>query len=252
MFASMEGWESIGFKPPRIRASVEEAIACMGKHHIDAIAVDKDQEFAALNAHLDEHCPVMPIFEIESRVDEQFTTLGEVYQLLTQTHADYSNDDYGEAYYFQLARERWMKQLISGKMATTKQVITHHRLFRCEEAVDAPCIYAKLSVPSGDVFLSGRWHYGSERLEIALRNFFCGGHEKMIVHLAVFSPEEVRVLVCPKPEYADSADFSEALVRDYLKKTISEIEEYLGLKMNVMDIRTLENLTAFAQGTFQG
>lgn len=246
MFASLDGWETMGFKQPRLRTTVEDAIACMQKHHVDAIAVEQSPEFDELIAYLDQAYPALPIFHIEKSADEQLATLKEVYQLLNQLHFDHSNDDYDEAYYFKLAREHWMKMLLSGMVSSPVKVLINHRLFRCVESVDAPCIYARLSVPSGDSFLTGRWHYGSERLEIALRNFFGNDHEKMLVHIAVVAPEEVRVLACPKPEYTHSASFGADHVLGFIEETIDQIEQYLGLKMNVVDIRKLENITAFA------
>ncbi|MEG2604839.1 MAG: hypothetical protein RSB91_07860, partial [Clostridia bacterium] len=69
MFAAMEGWEALGFKPPRVRASMEEAVECMQKHHIDAIALEPS--FHELNAYLDEQYPDLPIFSIEADAEKQ-------------------------------------------------------------------------------------------------------------------------------------------------------------------------------------
>ena len=246
MFASMENWEAMGYKAPRIRSSAEDAIACMKKHHVDAIAVGNDAEFEPVLRYLDEKEAHMPIFQIKDSPEEQMVVLAEVYQLLTQIHSDHCNDDYGESYYFQMARERWMKTVLSGLALTREDILAHHKLYRCTESVTQPCIFTRLTVPSGDVFLAGRWHYGKDRLEVALRNFFGIEHEKMTVHIAVVAPEEVRVLVFPKPEHYDSATFSAEHVLGYIEETIDTIEEYLGLKMNVIDVRGMENLTAFA------
>ena len=248
MFESMTNWEGMGYRKPRVRTSVEDALECMQKHHVDAIAVEEDAALAPLNVYLDEEKPDLPIFQIKNNEKEQLTVLSEVYQLLTQTHADHSDDDYGEEYYFKLARERWIKLLMSGMAPTREHVLAHHRLFRCKESIDAPCVYARLSVPSGDVFLSGRWHYGSDRLEVALRNFFGNEHEKMTVHIAVISPEEVRVLACPKGDCSEQGVFGSDHVLSYIEETLEQIEQYLGLKMNVMDIRGMENIVAFSTG----
>ena len=51
-----------------------------------------------------------------------------------------------------------------------------------------------------DVFLTERWHYGGERLETALRNFFGREHGHMLLRVAVVSPQEVRVLCYPRDE----------------------------------------------------
>ena len=48
MLAAMEGWEALGVKPPRVRETVEDAVECMKKHPIDAIAVEDAPVFAPL------------------------------------------------------------------------------------------------------------------------------------------------------------------------------------------------------------
>ena len=57
LFNSMQGWEIMGFKPPRLRKTVVEAIECMHKHHIDAIAIDAEPDYAELEQWLDENAP---------------------------------------------------------------------------------------------------------------------------------------------------------------------------------------------------
>ena len=64
MLASMEGWEALGVKPPRVRETVEDAVECMKKHPIDAIAIEDAPAFAPLSAYLDRQAPAMPLFAI--------------------------------------------------------------------------------------------------------------------------------------------------------------------------------------------
>jgi len=246
MFSSMQGWEARGYKQPRLRATVKDAKECMLKHHIDAIAVDHDEEFAPLNRYLDMNFPILPIFQIESNAEKQFETLKEVHRLLSQLHSDDSDDGYDEAYYFRLIRERWMKTLISGSASTPEHILNHHRLYRCTESLTAPCVFSRLSLPSGETFLTGPWHYGSDRLEVALRNFYGTGQDSMTIYVAVVSPEEVRVLACPWPQFVDNDTFGPDVVMEYLEETNEQIEQYLGLKMKVVEIRMLSGLTAFA------
>ena len=51
MLAAMEGWEALGVKPPRVRETVEDAVECMKKHPIDAIAVEDAPEPLAVDPH---------------------------------------------------------------------------------------------------------------------------------------------------------------------------------------------------------
>ena len=62
IFASLDGWDAMGLKQPRLRKSLDEAVECMHKHHIDAIAFEDAPENAALARYLDENAPHMPIF----------------------------------------------------------------------------------------------------------------------------------------------------------------------------------------------
>ena len=61
MFTSMDGWEAVGFKVPRLRSSVDDAVECMHKHAIDAIAADQSLAVQGMNAYLDREYPNLPI-----------------------------------------------------------------------------------------------------------------------------------------------------------------------------------------------
>lgn len=242
MFASMNGWEAMGIKPPRIRSTVNDAIECMHKHHIDAIAVDASPAFETLLPYLDEHFPDMPIFAIEANADEQLKTVREVYHLLTRLGADDSNDEYSDTYKPELLRERWMHRLVSGMVPTRAALDRELKLYRCAAQADVPCVLARLALPTDDNFLAERWHYGSERLETALRNFFGSEREHMLLYIAVVSQEEVRVLCYPAS--AEDA-ISESAAQDVIEETVEQIDNYLGLSLTLQDLRLLPGICAF-------
>lgn len=238
---AMQGWEILGFKPPRIRTNLEEAVECIHRHHIDAIAVEPNPVFDGFVAYLNEHFPNTPLFQIASSDEEQLTILRELSSLLSRLKADDTNDDYDEASRMQEYRERWLKKLIGGVVPTCEDLKRHLSLYRCSERMDVPCVLARLEMPQDDSFFSGRWRYGSERLEIALRNFFGHQHDHMILHVAVVSPQEVRVLCYP----ADGETVSENAAFNYVQETAEQIDHYLGLNMKVLDVRRIPGLTAF-------
>ena len=245
MFGSMQGWESMGFKQPRLRKTVAEAIECMHKHHIDAIAVDDEPDYAELDGWLDENAPNMPIFEIAEDAEKQMEIIREVELLLNQLHTDDSNDDYDEGYYFKLARRRWRKRLLSGLAPSREYILKHERMYRCGDDPQTPCVFARLSVPEGDAFITSRWHYGSERLGTALQNFFGEEHDHLSIYLAVISPEEIRVAICPRrgdTEHAVSLPKAEA----YIEETIEQVQNYLGLSLTVSELCVRDGLTDFA------
>ncbi|MEG2315102.1 MAG: hypothetical protein RSC91_02725 [Clostridia bacterium] len=239
MFAAMEGWEALGFKPPRVRASMEEAVECMQKHHIDAIALEPS--FHELNAYLDEQYPDLPIFSIEADAEKQMETIKEVYRLLSRLRADDSNDHYEDAYLFKQQRERWIHTALCGVVPTVTEMERQMRLHRCPERIDVPCVLARIALPEDDSFLTDRWHYGSDRLETALRNFFGTEHNHMLLHVAVISTEEVRVLCYPSET---ETGLSENAAYDFIQETVEQIERYLGLSLKVLEVRRVSGLEA--------
>ncbi len=245
MFGSMQGWEAMGFKQPRLRKTVEEAVECMHKHHIDAIAIGSEPDYAELMRWLDEHAPDMPIFEIAQDAQHQMEVIREVELLLNRLHADDSNDDYDESYYFKQARERWKKTLLSGLAPSKEYILQHERMYRCQDDPLKPCLFVRFSVPEGDAFITGRWHYGSERLGTALKNFFGEQFEHYYIHLAVVSPEEIRVVFCPGRGDEEHA-LSLPRAQKFVEETVEQVRNYLGLSMTVAEITIRDGLTDFA------
>ena len=61
----------------------------------------------------------------------------------------------------------------------------------------------------------------------------------MLMHVAVVSPEEVRVLCYPaSPEFA----VSENIAYDYMQETVDQIENYLGLHMNITSVQRISGI----------
>ena len=65
----------------------------------------------------------------------------------------------------------------------------------------------------------------------------------MYLHVAVISPEEVRVLCYPVTE---DDTLLESAVRAYVEETAQQIDHYLGLHMQVAEVRLVPGLSTFA------
>ena len=243
IFGDIKGWETMGFKPPRIRKTFAEALDAMQKHHIDAIGIDAG--FEDLELWMDEHKPYIPLFMLSDDPELQMNIIREVEVLLNQIHTDDSDDDYNEESNFAAARERWMKYLLSRLSPTKEDVLKQQRLYRCSDDPEKPCIFARIAIPQGDMFITERWHYGSERLATALRNFFGEDYQQMNIHIAVVSPEEVRIVFSPRPE-SPAAITPDTKTREFIEETIEQIQHYLGLAMSLTELRVLNGLTDFA------
>lgn len=244
MFEGMSGWEVMGFKQPRLRSTTEEALACMEKHHIDAIAMDQGELFADLDAHVEQNCPTMLRFDVEESPEEQLKTIRLLDRLLNQIRADHSNNQYDENNALQYTRDRQMKAVLSGLVPTGKELCARLRMLRCPEQGNIPCIVARLGLDEEDPFLTERWHYGSDRLEVALRNFFGGDQPHMLVHVAVVSQDEVRVLCYPRCE---GKKLDQAGVQSFIEEVAQQVENYMGLRMKVLDVQEIPGLCVFAR-----
>lgn len=245
MFEGMSGWEVMGFKQPRLRANAEEAIACMQKHHIDALAMDGEGVFAELDAYAQEKYPTMLRFAVEDTAEEQLQTIRLLDRLLNQIRADHANNQYDEESALEYTRARQIKALLSGMIPSEKEIRTRLSMLRCYEKADVPCVVARLGLDEEDPFLTERWHYGSNRLEVALRNFFCGEQPTMLVHVAVVSQDEVRVLCYPRGE----EELQTEKVQAFVEEAAQQVENYMGLSMKVLDVQKIPGLNVFARGT---
>ena len=88
-------WENLGFKEPRLAASVDEALASLKAYHADAIAIALPaEEDAALIEKLMRAYPDLPVMEAPNRRGEVELRTLELRKLLVRLNADISNDSY--------------------------------------------------------------------------------------------------------------------------------------------------------------
>lgn len=105
-------------------------------------------------------------------------------------------NNFGEADMLQVCRHDFFRALLFRQIGTKEEVVQHMRLLRSRMDPNAPCVLVDLNLPDGTEYLSGRWHYGTDRLEVALRNFFGAEFHGMRMVAAVVAPDHVRLLCC--------------------------------------------------------
>ena len=239
MFAEMR--PALGFKAPHFRRNLEGVKDCLQKHRIDAIALDDFDGAEECKAYLQENDPDVPFFTLCSTWEEQERVLQELGRLLLRLDADDVNGQYDRHSVLMVQRERWIRRLLSG-LVPREDVERHLLLYRYDCATNLPCVFARMSIPEDDDFLSERWHYGADRLQTALLNFFGEEHGGVRMHLAVLSPQEVRLLCVPRDLRTPP---NEKMVTEYVQETVNQIEHYLGLRMSINQIRTIRGLEDF-------
>lgn len=246
-FQAVTSWESLGFRAPRVVSTVQTAMDSLKKHHADGIAVafDKENE-AALEAYLSQEYPILPIINASKQPGQVIDNVCELRSLLSRTHADFSNDSFGEADMLQLCRHEFFRALIGGEIHRPEDVVRRMRLLRSHMSPDQPCVLLELALPEGDTFLTGRWHYGTERLEVALRNFFGVELEGMRMLVSVLADERIFLLACPMLGQ-EAGDSISGVVYSHAEESIAHVKEYLGLHLSIASVRILPNLTVLAQ-----
>ncbi|MBE5804423.1 MAG: hypothetical protein E7316_07920 [Clostridiales bacterium] len=245
-FQAVNSWESLGFRTPRMVSTAQAAIDSLKKHHADGIAFAFEQsDNDALMNHLTQDYPILPIITAGRNPGQVMDAVTELRSLLNRTHADFSDDNFGEADMLQLCRHEFFRGLIGGKVAEKTDVTRRLNLLRSRMSADKPCVLVELALPAGDSFLTGRWHYGSERLEVALRNFFGVELGGMRILVSVLPDERIFLLACPMLG-EEAVDSISGVVHRHAEESIAHVREYLDLHLSIASVRVLSDLTSLA------
>ena len=239
---SLKGWETVGFSPPQIFTTKEETIEYLQHHIVDVIALD--DLFLDFSSDLISNYDNIPIISVAKSDEAQMSELREIYRLLGQVHGDHTDDSVGVEANFDMLRHRLFKKIICGAMPSESEATRQLLMLRSTKGIYTPCVVAKLYINDTNQFLSNRWHYGSERLEYALRNFFGKKHDDMSIHIAIVSPTEATILFHPLDE---SVVLDTNKVRDFTVNVLEEVKEYLGFDLELISIDLIPGIVTFIE-----
>lgn len=248
-FQAVPAWETLGFRAPRIATNVDEALDSLQRYHADAIAfaLDDAQEHALGQALLNDY-PGLPVIEVGDTRMAVERSVREVGTLLNRTHADYSDDDTSEAEMMQLCRHEFFRALIGGRIHSEGDTLRYLKLLRSRMDPSKSAVLIELVPDEDDSFLQGRWHYGVDRLEVALRNFFGAELEGMRVLVSVLPDDRIYLLCCTMlGEEGPESSAMAGLVTSHAQESIDHVREYLDLRLSIASIRVLPTLTALCR-----
>ena len=249
-FAQVKNWELQGFKPPHIRHDFEGTIDSLAKHHADGIciAVSPEEEEKIL-AYLQSDFPNISIFEAGRNEEEVLRYLSELKILLNRIHADYLNERMESTDVLQLCRHEFFRKVINGKVQSSEDLHRNMRLLRSRMDADRPCLLIEIEQSAPFDKLEGRWHFGRERLEIALRNSFAGDLNGIHILPTIHSDGRILVLACPLHgvDTDMTIDTMTAMLTSYTADSIQHMKEFFGLELHIVDIRVYPALTALCR-----
>ena len=242
-------WENLGFKQPRTAGTVEEALCSLKAYHADAIAIAlPHEEDDALIRQLMDRWPDLPVMEApDKRGEVELRTL-ELRKLLVRLNADISDDSYTLADQMMVCRHEYFRAMMDRRIPSSKDVERMLRLVRSKMDPHRPCVVAELKMPAGSDFLKGRWHYGPERLEMALRNIFGVEVAGLRILSCVLPGERILLLGCPMLYHdMETAENSmTGVVSHHVQDCIDHVDEYLGIDLTIASMQVLPALTAMA------
>ena len=249
-FQTIDQWEVYGFRAPRVCNGAAEAMQSLSRHHADGIALNLPAEEETAFLHeLNDRYPLLPVMRAAEERETILSDLGEMEQLLNQTHADYSNDRYDEAERMLLARHEMFHQVLNGEMHSEEHLTRMMRLYRSRMDPTRPCVVHRLAFPDEDGYLSGHWAYGAERLEVAMRNIFGAELNGMRMLISVLPDERIYLVCCPMTgEKAPSTDEMQAMVDKQADEAIRHVREYLNMELYTVAKGMLPALTVLAGG----
>ncbi len=244
-------WEMLGFRPPRVVGTVEEAVGSLMTHHADAVAIGlTDAEDAELLQKLMQSNPDLPVMAVSDKADELEAHVLELRKLLNRINADMSNTAFSPGEQLQVCRHEFFRAMMDRRIPDANAIERLLRLVRSKMDAHRPCVMAELEMPEGSDFLKGRWHYGTERLELALRNIFGVEVAGLRILSCVLPGERIVLLGCPMlfQEIAPvQGEEMVGLITNHVNDCIAHVDEFLGLDLSISSIRILPALTAMAK-----
>ena len=251
-FAGINNWELLGFKPPHIRHDFEGTKDSLAKHHADGIslAVNPEQEELIL-AYLQENFPNVSIFQAGRNEEEILRYLNELKVLLNRIHADFYNERSNTRDVLQMCRHEFFKKVINGQVKNSDDLHRNMRLLRSRMDADRPCLVIEIDQSAPCDKLEGRWHYGKERLEVALWTSFAGDKDGIHILPTIHSDGRILVLACPLHgvDTDMTVDTMTAMLTTYTADSIAHMKEYFGLDLHITGIRVFPALTALCGDT---
>lgn len=246
---SAVAWENLGFKQPRMAATVDEAICSLKAYHADAIAIALPaKEDDELIRQLMERFPELPVMEAPDKRGEVEIRVMELRKLLIRLNQDVSNDSFTLADQMMVCRHEYFRAMMDRRIPSAKDIVRMLRLVRSKMNPHRPCVVAELKMPDGSDFLKGRWHYGPQRLEMALRNIFGVEVAGLRILSCVLPGDRIILLGCPMlyHELETEENSMTGVVSSHVQDCIDHVDEYLGIDLTISAMHVLPALTALA------
>lgn len=240
-------WQEMGFYPPLIATSSEEAIQLLNSKAIDAVGYHFEKKNGiALSNYLHHDRPSMAIFSVAEDSQKQLTVIRELADMMKRLHSDFADEPYDDEAMRTFMRDELTHDLLSGEIEDFAFAERQFKLLRSHISFTRPCMVYELDMPQGEVYMTMHRN-GLERLERALRNNFFGRYiDRTYYAVAVLTPRHIRVAAIPKGGEEQDMDDFENRANAHVEDSIERIKEYLDLDIDMVTCGMIPNLKAFS------
>ena len=249
-FAKVQNLADMMMDPVTVIRDIPEAIAYLERNAVDAVGYSfRLTDPAPLHTYLMEVRPSMPIFQTHHHDNTLRDELVRVRAFLDRMRMDDSQEGMDEAQALQYLRDELMHQLLAREIPSPAELKSRLKLVRAQNiSTEKPAYLFDFDMPQGELYLDGRWRYGRQRLESALRNNFIGRYADGIHYgVAMLSPRHIRLIACQSKGGKDeSPQDCERRVRDYVEDKVSRVKQYLDLELELEQFTVLGSINEIA------
>ena len=249
-FAKVQNLADMMMDPVTVIRDIPEAIAYLERNAVDAVGYSfRLTDPAPLHTYLMEVRPSMPIFQTHHHDNTLHDELVRVRAFLDRMRMDDSQEGMDEAQALQYLRDELMHQLLAREIPSPAELKSRLKLVRAQNiSTEKPAYLFDFDMPQGELYLDGRWRYGRQRLESALRNNFIGRYADGIHYgVAMLSPRHIRLIACQEKGGKDeSPQDCERRVRDYVDDKVSRVKQYLDLELELEQFTVLGSINEIA------
>jgi CheY-like chemotaxis protein len=249
-FAKVHNLADMMMDPVTVIRDIPEAIAYLERNAVDAVGYSfRLTDPAPLHTYLMEVRPSMPIFQTHHHDNTLRDELVRVRAFLDRMRMDDSQEGMDEAQALQYLRDELMHRLLAREIPSPAELKSRLKLVRAQNiSTDKPAFLFDFDMPQGELYLDGRWRYGRQRLESALRNNFIGRYADGIHYgVAMLSPRHIRLIACQEKGGSDeNPQDCERRVRAYVEDKVSRVKQYLDLELELEQFTVLGSINEIA------
>ena len=249
-FAKVHNLADMMMDPVTVIRDIPEAIAYLERNAVDAVGYSfRLTDPTPLHTYLMDVRPSMPIFQTHHHDNTLHDELIRVRAFLDRMRMDDSQEGMDEAQALQYLRDELMHQLLAREIPSPAELKSRLKLVRAQNiSTDKPAFLFDFDMPQGELYLDGRWRYGRQRLESALRNNFIGRYADGIHYgVAMLSPRHIRLIACQEKGGSDeNPQDCERRVRAYVDDKVARIKQYLDLELELEQFTVLSSINEIA------